>query len=54
MEVDQQEQEQSLELDARSEHLLRKAETILRNRTDRVLLVLERVLDNTNYLVSGT
>lgn len=30
--------------------LLRKAETVLQHRTDRVVLVLERCLDNTNYL----
>lgn len=34
----------------KDEHLLRKAETVLKYRTDKVVLVLERVLDNTNFL----
>lgn len=30
--------------------MLRKAETVLAHRTDRILLVLERCTDNQNYL----
>ena len=36
--------------EARIERLLRKAETILAQRTDRILLVLERPLITDNYL----
>ena len=36
--------------EAKIERLLRKAETILSQRTDRILLVLERPLITENYL----
>lgn len=36
--------------DGKADRLLRKAETILKTRTDRILLVLERCTDNQNYL----
>ncbi len=37
-------------IDEKGESLLRRAETILRQRTDRLVLVLERVLDTTNWV----